>query len=67
MTGLRQVSKDIRLSTSATDTLPQPILLLSTSVDPDRILSVAMGNEFIHTEDNEVEYYEAQRNAKGTK
>lgn len=39
----------------------------STSVDPDRILLMAMGNKFIHTEDNEVEYYEAQRNAKGTK
>ena len=39
----------------------------STSVDPDRILSVATGKEFIQTEDNEVEYYEAQRNAKGTK
>jgi len=39
----------------------------SVTVDPDRILSMAMGNEFIHTEDNEVEYYEAQKNAKGTK
>jgi len=39
----------------------------SVAVDPDRILSMAMGNEFIHTEDNEVEYYEAHKNAKGTK
>ena len=39
----------------------------STVVDPDNILSQAMGDNFIHTEDNEVEYYEAQKDAGGTK
>jgi len=39
----------------------------SMVVDPDHILSMAMGNEFIHTEDNEVEYYEAHKEARGTK
>jgi hypothetical protein len=42
-------------------------VLFSVAVDPDRILSMAMGNEFIHTEDNEVEYYEARKSAQGTK
>jgi len=39
----------------------------SPVVDPDHILSTAMGNEFVHTEDNEVEYYEAHKDARGTK
>ena len=26
-----------------------------------------MGEEFVHTEDNEVEYYEAHREGRGTK
>ena len=36
-------------------------------IDPDNILSVAMGEEFVHTEDNEVEYYEARKEGRGTK
>lgn len=28
------------------------------SVDPNGILQTAMGSDFLHTEDNEVEYYE---------
>jgi hypothetical protein len=39
----------------------------SSTIDPDSILSEAMGEEFVHTEDNEVEYYEARREGKGTK
>ena len=39
----------------------------SVVVDPDHILSMVMGDEFIHTEDNEVEYYEAHKDARGTK
>ena len=39
----------------------------SMAVDPDRLLSVAMGNDFVHTEDNEVKYYEAHKNTQGTK
>ena len=39
----------------------------SPAIDPDNILSAAMGEEFVHTEDNEVEYYEALRKARGTK
>ena len=37
------------------------------SIDPDNILSEAMGEEFVHTEDNEVKYYEAHKDEKGTK
>ena len=36
-------------------------------VDPHNILSQAMGNDFIHTDDNEVEYYEAHKDSQGTK
>ena len=36
-------------------------------IDPDGILSEAMGEEFVHTEDNEVEYYEARKEGRGTK
>lgn len=36
-------------------------------VDPDNILSEAMGEEFVHTDDNEVEYYEARKEGRGTK
>lgn len=39
----------------------------SSVVDPDNILSEAMGEEYVHTEDNEVEYYEARREAGRTK
>lgn len=39
----------------------------SPVVDPDHILSMAMGDEFVHTEDNDVEYYEARKDARGTK
>ena len=39
----------------------------SPAIDPDNILSEAMGEEFVHTENNEVEYYEARKDARGTK
>jgi hypothetical protein len=39
----------------------------SQAVDPDNILSEAMGEEFVHTEDNEVEYYEARKEGGRTK
>jgi len=39
----------------------------SAVIDPDNILSEALGDEFVHTEDNEVEYYEARKEGKGTK
>ena len=39
----------------------------SPAIDPDNILSEAMGEEFVHTEDNEVEYYEARREGSRTK
>ena len=37
------------------------------AIDPDNILSEAMGEEFVHTEDNEVEYYEARKETGRTK
>jgi hypothetical protein len=39
----------------------------SQAIDPDNILTEAMGEEFVHTEDNEVEYYEARKEAGRTK
>lgn len=39
----------------------------SQAIDPDNILFEAMGEEFVHTEDNEVEYYEARKEAGRTK
>jgi hypothetical protein len=39
----------------------------TAAIDPDNILSEGMGEEFVHTEDNEVEYYEARKEGKGTK
>ena len=42
-------------------------LSFSPSIDPDNILSEAMGDEFVHTEDSEVEYIEAHKKASGTK
>jgi len=39
----------------------------SSVIDPENILSEAMGDEFVHTEDNEVEYYEAQTEGRGMK
>ena len=39
----------------------------SPVIDPDNILSEVMGEEFVHTEDNEVEYYEACKEWRRTK
>ena len=39
----------------------------SPAIDPDNILSEGMGEEFVHTEDNVVEYYEAHKEGRGTK
>ena len=39
----------------------------SASVDPDHILTDAMGDQFVHVEDNQVEYYEARKESGGTK
>ena len=42
-------------------------IAFSASIDPDNILANAMGDEFVHTEDNQVEYYEARREGGKTK
>ena len=39
----------------------------SPAINPDNLLSEAMGEEFVHTKDNEVEYYEARREGGKTK
>ena len=39
----------------------------STAIDPNNILSEVTGEEFVHTEDNKVEYYEARKEAGRTK
>jgi len=42
-------------------------IAFSTSIDPDNILSEAMGDQFVHVEDNHVEYYEARKEGGLTK
>ena len=48
-------------------------IAFSASIDPDNILSEAiilseaMGDQFVHVEDNHVEYYEARKENGGTK
>ena len=44
----------------------QPIAF-SPSVDPHNVLSEAMGDQFVHVEENHVEYYEARKENGGTK
>ena len=70
--GTRLLSKDAHLLMSAIDTSPlantqfkNPIY--HPAIDPDNILAQAMGEEFVHTEDNEVEYYEAHKEGGRTK
>jgi hypothetical protein len=38
-----------------------------SSVDPDRILEEAMGTEFVHLRENEVEYFECVDDGQGRK
>ena len=42
-------------------------IAFSASIDPDNILSEAMGDQYIHVEENQVEYYEARKEGGGTK
>jgi hypothetical protein len=42
-------------------------IAFSASVDPDNILSQAMGDQLVHVEENHVEYYEARKENGGTK
>ena len=42
-------------------------IAFSAVIDPDNILSDAMGDNFVHVEDNHVEYYEARKENGGTK
>ena len=42
-------------------------IYFSSIIDPENILSDAMGEEYVHTEDNKVEYYEACKEGRGTK
>ena len=42
-------------------------IAFSASVNPHNILSEAMGDQFVHVEENCVEYYEARKENGGTK
>lgn len=42
-------------------------IAFSTSVDSHNILSEAMGDQFVHLEENRVEYYEARKENGKTK
>lgn len=42
-------------------------IAFSPSIDPHNILSEAMGDQFVHVEENLVEYYEAHKKNGGTK
>ena len=56
-----------RYFTPCQHALQDPHISFNPVIDPDNILSQAMGEEFVHTEDNEVEYYEARKEAGKTK
>ena len=56
-----------RYFTPSQHALQERHISFSTAIDPDNILAQAMGEEFVHTEDNEVEYYEAHKEAGRTK
>lgn len=56
-----------RYFTSCQLALQERHISFSPAVDPDNILAEAMGEEFVHTEDNEVEYYEARKEAGRTR
>ena len=45
----------------------EPHISFSPAIHPDNILAQAMGEEFVHTEDNIVEYYEAHKEGGRTK
>jgi len=42
-------------------------IAFSASIDPDNILSEAMGDQSVHVKDNHVEYYEACKENGGMK
>ena len=42
-------------------------IAFSASIDPDNILSKAIGDQFVHVEDNHVEYYKACKENGRTK
>ena len=42
-------------------------IAFSATIDPDNILSEAMGDQFVHVDENHVEYYEARKENGGTK
>ena len=42
-------------------------IAFSATIDPDNILSEAMGVQFVHVDENHVEYYEARKENGGTK
>ena len=56
-----------RYFTPSQHALQDRCVSFSPAIDPDNLLTEAMGEEFVHTEDNEVEYYEASREAGKTK
>ena len=42
-------------------------IAFSPTIDPHNILSEAMGDQFVHVEENLVEYYEAHKKNGGTR
>ena len=57
-----------RYFTPSQHAIQEPRISFSPAIDPDNILAQAMGEEeFVHTEDNIVEYYEAHKEGGRTK
>jgi hypothetical protein len=50
-----------RYFTSRYDMNGEAPIPFQSNVDPDRILTNALSNDFVHLQDNEVEYYEAMQ------
>ena len=65
--GHQSIDVGNRYFTPSQHALQDRQISFSPAIDPENILSEAMGEEFVHTEDNEVEYYEAHKEARGTK
>ena len=65
--GHQSIDVGNRYFTPSQHALQDRHISFSPAIDPDNILSEAMGEEFVHTEDNDVEYYEARKEGRGTK
>ena len=60
------ISASTRYFQHVSDTLPDDIMPLDDKVDTHHMLAAASEDGFVHTRDNHVEYYERDKDDKGT-